>query len=35
MNSNELKEFCKSIGIECVGIARIGPYEDLEKNNKT
>lgn len=31
MNSSELKEFCKSIGIECVGIAGIGPYYDLER----
>jgi len=31
MNSNELKEFCKSIGINKVGIAGIGPYENLKK----
>lgn len=31
MNSNELKEFCKSIGINKVGIAKIGPYEDLKR----
>ena len=31
MNKNKLKEFCKSIGINCVGIAGIGPYYDLEK----
>ncbi|MGL5507390.1 MAG: epoxyqueuosine reductase, partial [Paraclostridium sp.] len=31
MNNNEIKEFCKSIGIECVGVAGIGPYYDLER----
>ncbi|MBQ6631647.1 MAG: tRNA epoxyqueuosine(34) reductase QueG, partial [Romboutsia sp.] len=31
MNKDKLKEFCKSIGIDCVGIAGIGPYNDLEK----
>lgn len=31
MNSNDIKEFCKSIGIECVGVAGIGPYYDLER----
>ncbi|MGL5652544.1 MAG: tRNA epoxyqueuosine(34) reductase QueG [Paraclostridium sp.] len=30
MNKNKLKEFCKSIGINCVGIAGVGPYYDLE-----
>lgn len=30
MNKNKLKEFCKSIGINCVGIAGVGPYQDLE-----
>ncbi|OSB09372.1 epoxyqueuosine reductase [Paraclostridium bifermentans] len=30
MNKNKLKEFCKSIGINCVGIAGVGPYHDLE-----
>lgn len=30
MNSNKLKEFCRSIGLRCVGIAGIGPYEDLK-----
>ncbi|MCU9816629.1 tRNA epoxyqueuosine(34) reductase QueG [Paraclostridium sp. AKS73] len=30
MDKNKLKEFCKSIGINCVGIAGIGPYYDLE-----
>lgn len=31
MNSNDVKEFCKSIGIECVGVAGVGPYYDLER----
>ena len=31
MNSNKLKEFCKSVGINKVGIAKIGPYEDLKR----
>lgn len=31
MNSNDIKKFCKSIDIECVGIAGIGPYNDLER----
>lgn len=31
MKKEELKEFCKLIGIDCVGIAPIGPYYDLEK----
>ncbi len=31
MNTNSLKEFCKSIGIDTVGVAGIGPYYDLEK----
>ena len=30
MNKNKLKEFCKSIRINCVGIAGVGPYHDLE-----
>ena len=33
MNSNKLKEFCKSVGINKVGIAKIGPYEDLKRIN--
>ena len=31
MNSEKLKLFCKNIGLKCVGIAGIGPYDDLEK----
>lgn len=31
MNKEKLKEFCKTIGINCVGIAGIGPYYNLEK----
>ena len=31
MKKEELKDFCKTIGIDCVGIAGIGPYYDLEK----
>lgn len=31
MKKEQLKEFCKSIGLNCVGIAGIGPYHDLEK----
>lgn len=31
MNKNELKEFCASIGLNCVGIAGIGPYNTLER----
>ena len=31
MNKNKLKEFCKTIGINCVGIAGVEPYYDLEK----
>lgn len=31
MKKEELKDFCKSIGIDCVGIAGVGPYYDLEK----
>lgn len=31
MNSKDLKKFCYSIGIKCVGIAGIGPYYDLEE----
>lgn len=34
MNSNKLKEFCKSIGLKCVGIAGVGPYNDLERKIK-
>lgn len=35
MKKEELKDFCKSIGIDCVGIAGVGPYYDLEKIIKT
>lgn len=31
MKSEELKSFCNSIGIKCVGVAGIGPYYDLER----
>ncbi|MGX4598391.1 tRNA epoxyqueuosine(34) reductase QueG [Faecalimicrobium sp. JNUCC 81] len=31
MNKEKLKEFCKSIGLKCVGIAGIGPYHNLEQ----
>ena len=31
MNSKKIKEFCKSIGLETVGIAGVGPYENLKK----
>ena len=31
MKKEELKDFCKSIGIDCVGIAGVGPYYDFEK----
>ena len=31
MKKEELKDFCKFIGIDCVGIAGVGPYYDLEK----
>lgn len=31
MNTNSLKKFCKSIGVDTVGVAGIGPYYDLEK----
>ena len=31
MNKNNLKEFCTSIGLKCVGIAGVGPYDTLEK----
>ena len=34
MNSSKLKEFCRTIGLKCVGIAGIGPYLDLEKKIK-
>lgn len=34
MNSNKLKEFCKSIGLKCVGIAGVGPYNNLERKIK-
>lgn len=30
MNKEKLKDFCKSIGIDCVGVAGVGPYHDLE-----
>ncbi|MGL4911061.1 MAG: tRNA epoxyqueuosine(34) reductase QueG [Romboutsia sp.] len=31
MNKNKLKEFCATIGLKCVGIAGVGPYDTLEK----
>lgn len=31
MDSKKLKEFCKEIGLKCVGIAGIGPYNTLER----
>lgn len=31
MNKNELKRICKSIGLKCVGIASVGPYNTLER----
>lgn len=31
MKSKELKEFCNSIGIKKIGIAGVGPYENLRK----
>lgn len=31
MNNQKLKEFCKNIGLKCVGIAGIGPYVTLER----
>ncbi|RDY24109.1 tRNA epoxyqueuosine(34) reductase QueG [Romboutsia maritimum] len=31
MNNEKLIEFCKSIGLKCVGIAGIGPYDNLKK----
>ena len=31
MKKEELKDFCKSIGLECVGIAGVDCYNDLEK----
>ena len=31
MNNEKLIEFCKSIGLKCVGIAGVGPYENLKK----
>ena len=34
MKKDKLKSFCKSIGIDCVGIAGIGLYNDLEKTIK-
>ena len=31
MNSEKLKSFCRNIGLKCVGIAGVGPYDNLEK----
>ena len=31
MNKEKLKEFCKEVGLKCVGIAGVGPYTNLEK----
>jgi epoxyqueuosine reductase len=31
MNKDKLKEFCQSIGLKCIGIADVGPYNSLEK----
>ena len=31
MNNEKLKVFCRNIGLKCVGIAGVGPYDDLEK----
>ncbi|MEG2789851.1 MAG: tRNA epoxyqueuosine(34) reductase QueG [Romboutsia sp.] len=31
MNKEELKEFCKHMGLKCVGIADVGPYNNLER----
>lgn len=31
MNKEKLKCFCKNLGLKCVGIAGIGPYNNLEK----
>lgn len=31
MNNQKLKEFCRNIGLKCVGIAGVGPYDDLER----
>ncbi len=31
MNKEKLKEYCRSIGLDMVGIAGVGPYHDLEK----
>ena len=31
MNKEKLKEYCRSIGLDMVGIAGVGPYYDLEK----
>ncbi len=34
MDSKNLKEFCKNIGLDLVGIAGVGPYKNLEKTIK-
>lgn len=36
MNKQKLKKFCESIGIKCIGIAGIGPYDDVKEvlNNR-
>lgn len=31
MNNEKLKSFCRDIGLKCVGIAGVGPYDNLEK----
>lgn len=31
MNKEKLKEFCKDLGLNCVGIAGVGPYNNLER----
>ncbi|MEG0843211.1 MAG: tRNA epoxyqueuosine(34) reductase QueG [Romboutsia sp.] len=31
MNKEKLKEFCRNIGLDCVGIAGVGPYDSLER----
>ena len=31
MEKDKLKKFCKRIGIDCIGIAGVGPYYDLKK----
>ncbi|MGL5693649.1 MAG: tRNA epoxyqueuosine(34) reductase QueG [Peptostreptococcaceae bacterium] len=31
MNKEKLKEFCRELGLDCVGIAGVGPYANLER----